>query len=82
MKKEYDKFKDNPAADLLKIIDEAEHETDIDPKMNGIPYRQLYKDKLMMKLCAYVVRRDHKVWNHAFNLGKQKGVEKPPAKAD
>lgn len=29
-------------------------------------------DLLMQKLCSYIVRHDHKVWNHAYQLGKSK----------
>jgi uncharacterized protein YydD (DUF2326 family) len=30
------------------------------------------KDLYMQKLCSFIVRRDHQVFNYAFTLGKNK----------
>ena len=54
--------RDNVAADLLQILRDC-----------GI--EATTQDLLMQKLCSYVSRRDSKVWNHAYNLGKKQNEE-------
>lgn len=51
--------RDNVAADLLQILRDC-----------GIEATK--QDLLMQKLCSFVSRRDSKVFNHAYNLGKTK----------
>ena len=37
---------------------------------NPLEIEAVFKDLLMQKLCSYIVRRDHTVHNHAYQLGK------------
>jgi hypothetical protein len=53
---------DNLAKDLAGIVDEV---------FDGVLTRK-DRDMLMQKLTIYINRRDSKVWNHAFKLGKEK----------
>ena len=53
---------DNLAEDLFKILDRVI--TRSTPNVVSI-----YKAELLQELVPYVVERDHKVWDHAYNLG-------------
>lgn len=56
--------RDDVAKELLQIIEDCKnHNFNID------------EDLLMQKLCSFIVRRDSKLWNHAYNLGKKKNEE-------
>lgn len=65
--------KDNVAADLIGLIEECKP---LDGQSSVVTVDDLMmsiidEEKLMMKLVSYIVRRDHKVHNHAYNLGKE-----------
>ncbi|TXH08760.1 MAG: hypothetical protein E6R04_10070 [Spirochaetes bacterium] len=68
--------RDNVAGDLLQILDDVEIKgyavTALTKNLNA---RILDKDLLMQKLCSYVARRDSKVFNHAYQLGKEKNEQ-------
>lgn len=54
--------KDTLSKDLLKLI--------VDATKQSIRTDKDYNEILMMKLVSYIVRRDHKVYNHAYKIGK------------
>ncbi len=62
------RIQDEVVADLDKII--ADSRTYSDKGTFDIN-----KDKLMMKLCSYIVRRDHKVFKHGYDQGQAKFLE-------
>lgn len=49
--------KDDLANELLSLLREA-----------GLDQKQL--NAVMLQLVPYIVRRDHKVFNHAYNVGR------------
>lgn len=56
-------IEDNLIKDLTEIIkDSRDQSNEIDEKT------------LMMKLTSYCVRRDHKIWNHAVKIGRDKAI--------
>lgn len=57
--------RDDLVADLKEIISES-----TDWKMD------IKEETLMEKLVIYITRRDHKVHNHAYNLGKEQHENK------
>lgn len=59
-------MKDELAKDLLALIDDSVSAADIKVPVI-VP---INTDLLMQKLCAYIVRRDHKIHDHAYKLGK------------
>lgn len=62
--------KDDLSKDILKMMDDALNEADgIVTGENG------FEDSFMQKLCIYIVRRDHKIHNHAYKLGYQSGID-------
>ena len=65
-------IEDNLAGDLLTIIEDCRLlGSEIKVVDEGVLVSSLIDEKaLMMKLTSYVVRRDHKVFDHAFKLGK------------
>jgi hypothetical protein len=69
---------DDVAGDLLQILKDSYVVKNtpahmLQPAMPG--KRELDKDLLMQKLCSFVVRRDAKVFDHAFKLGKESNAK-------
>lgn len=56
---------DDLAKDLLEIVNDSKEGVAI--MANNI----INQEMLMMKLVSYVTRRDYKVYNHAYQLGKK-----------
>lgn len=54
---------DTPATDLGIILDKAGI-----TKANGL---QELRKELLTDLAVYVTRRDARIWNHAYHLGKE-----------
>ena len=52
--------KDDIVADLLKVMAASRNK-----------FAELEDSKLMANLVTYIVARDHKVFNHAYNLGRE-----------
>lgn len=61
--------RDNLDKDLLQIIRDSQ----VDETTEGIVINQ---DLLMQKLVSFCVRRDHKVFDHAYRLGADNGKKK------
>lgn len=53
---------DDLSKDLLEIIKDS----------HDRPDGPINESELMMKLVSYITRRDHKVYNHAFQQGEKK----------
>lgn len=75
-KNDFNKYeeRDNLALDLLNMLDDSKPLQIGDPGMiteEDLLLSALDETVLMTKLSSYIVRRDHKIWNHAYNLGKQ-----------
>lgn len=61
MPKKADKFsEDRLADDLREILDKA-----------GVKDILIQYDQLMQLLSIYIVNRDHKIFDHAYKLGKE-----------
>ena len=76
------KLEDRPDQDLLQMLDDAtllkitdKQIIDLAGQQSGKTLVAIDKDLLMQKLCSYVVRRDSKVWNHAYKLGQDKEIK-------
>lgn len=66
-----DQSTDALADDLKEILDDAKiAELEDDESITHLAYI-VDKDLLMQKLVSYIVRRDHKVFNHAYTVGKK-----------
>lgn len=50
--------KDELTKDLVLILDE-----------NGIS--QAKKEVILLQLLPYIIRRDHKIFNHAYHVGRE-----------
>lgn len=62
-------IRDDVAGDLLEIINDSKKGVAV------MANNDIHHNLLMQKLTSYIVRRDHKVWNHAYQIGFNKGKE-------
>lgn len=66
---------DRPDKELLQIIKDSTLKV-VEHKNASTDTAIMDQDLLMQKLCSFVIRRDSKVWNHAYKLGQQNAVDK------
>lgn len=72
---------DDLAGDLLQIIvdSKVQAKKNVPAGLHTIrgkaEFMKQYDDVLMMKLVSYITRRDHRVFDHAFKLGKERGTK-------
>lgn len=75
----HDVAHDNLAADLQRMIDKAHIEVDtaahqLQPA--GPKPKEFSANALMEQLTIYITARDHKIFDHAWHLGWERGCDK------
>jgi len=71
--------RDELTKDLQQIVKDARSESGQKAKSfnamtefeHKLKLEAAFDESLMMKLVPYIVRRDHKIHNHAYQLGKE-----------
>lgn len=73
-----DKIADNLPNDLAEIFNKKTNTVGgwyrLSPNGKFVEVPILDEESLMQELVIYITARDHKIWDHAFNLGKEKNV--------